>query len=55
MVSVDKKKRQDLLERMDALDRKVEVSLLGPQEMEFRHCLKGCFERRKFIGYNDRR
>ena len=41
MVSQNKKHKLDLMAKIDNFDRKVETSLLSPQEVELRHHLKG--------------
>ena len=41
MVSQNKKHKSKLLAKIDVLDRKIETSLLSPQEEELRHHLKG--------------
>jgi hypothetical protein len=57
-LSSQSKQKSKLLAEIDVLDRKAEVSLLSPQEVDLRLHLKGqltkLLRERRFIGSNDR-
>jgi hypothetical protein len=35
-----KKERQDLITRLEQMDKKAETAMLTPQELDLKHCLK---------------
>jgi hypothetical protein len=40
MVLTRKKERQDLITRLEQMDKKAETTMLTPQELDLKHCLK---------------
>jgi hypothetical protein len=45
LVGVNRNEKKELLDKMDSLDKKVETSLLSPQELDVKQCLNSRLSR----------